>query len=247
MVDGTSPRGRASLPERTKTRMILSTSMQPTTLGELRRAMAAGSIPRRSVHAEVRENLIREAPRRRGALPRHHRLRRHGGAAGGQRHPLAAQLHPARPARPGEDAAPARVDHAARRAHPRRRRARRSTMTPWRPLSAYARRRAAEEGDALPIAWRHRDERYVEKLATPDVTIADIIGDIDPIKAARGGHAALRRADDALRPAAQGEPVRLRDQRTAGPGGQDPGGPLQHPPGGRRPDQRATPCACRWT
>ena len=39
----------------------------------------------------------------------------------------------------------------------------------------------------MPIAWRHRDERYVEKLATPDVTIADIIGDIDPIKAARGG------------------------------------------------------------
>jgi magnesium chelatase subunit I len=42
---------------------------------------------------------------------------------------------------------------------------------------------------ATPIVWRSRDERYVEKLATPDVTIADIIGDIDPIKAAKGGHA----------------------------------------------------------
>ena len=46
----------------------------------------------------------------------------------------------------------------------------------------------AREGDRTPIAWMKRDERYVEKLATPDVTIADLIGDIDPIKAARGGH-----------------------------------------------------------
>ena len=44
-------------------------------------------------------------------------------------------------------------------------------------------------GDRTPIEYRSRDERYVEKLATPDVTIADIIGDIDPIKAAKGGHA----------------------------------------------------------
>jgi magnesium chelatase subunit I len=46
----------------------------------------------------------------------------------------------------------------------------------------------AREGDRTPIAWMKRSERYVEKLATPDVTIADLIGDIDPIKAARGGH-----------------------------------------------------------
>src|SRR5437773_2418575 len=45
-----------------------------------------------------------------------------------------------------------------------------------------------EAGDDTPIAWVHRDQRYVEKLATPDVTIADMIGDLDPIKAARGGH-----------------------------------------------------------
>ena len=43
------------------------------------------------------------------------------------------------------------------------------------------------EGDSTPIAWLSRDHRYVEKLATPDVTIADMIGDVDPIKAARGG------------------------------------------------------------
>ena len=43
-------------------------------------------------------------------------------------------------------------------------------------------------GDATPIAYLTPDDRYVEKLATPDVTIADLIGDIDPIKAARGGH-----------------------------------------------------------
>ncbi len=59
---------------------------------------------------------------------------------------------------------------------------------PFRPISKYGRERLAELGDATPIAWVRRDDRFVEKLATPDVTIADIIGDVDPIKAARGGH-----------------------------------------------------------
>ncbi len=58
---------------------------------------------------------------------------------------------------------------------------------PLAPLSAFGQARVEAEGDAVPIRWRSRDERYVEKLATPDVTIADMIGDIDPIKAARGG------------------------------------------------------------
>jgi len=58
---------------------------------------------------------------------------------------------------------------------------------PLAPLSAAAQARVAAEGDATPIAWLHREDRYVEKLATPDVTIADMIGDIDPIKAARSG------------------------------------------------------------
>ncbi len=59
---------------------------------------------------------------------------------------------------------------------------------PYRPLSRTARDLIAEMGDNTPIGWLHREQRYVEKLATPDVTIADMIGDIDPIKAARGGH-----------------------------------------------------------
>jgi magnesium chelatase subunit I len=59
---------------------------------------------------------------------------------------------------------------------------------PFRPVSAYGRRLIEEMGDETPIAWVGRDARYVEKLATPDVTVADIIGDVDPIKAAKGGH-----------------------------------------------------------
>src|SRR5437879_2040402 len=59
---------------------------------------------------------------------------------------------------------------------------------PFRPISKDGRERVEELGDATPIAWLPRDSRFVEKLATPDVTIADIIGDVDPIKAARGGH-----------------------------------------------------------
>ena len=58
---------------------------------------------------------------------------------------------------------------------------------PLAPLCASCRARIAKEGDALPIGWLRRDERYVEKLATPDVTIADMVGDIDPIKAAEAG------------------------------------------------------------
>jgi len=59
---------------------------------------------------------------------------------------------------------------------------------PFAPISKFARERLAEAGDDTPIAWVGRDARYIEKLATPDVTIADLIGDVDPIKAARGGH-----------------------------------------------------------
>jgi magnesium chelatase subunit I len=59
---------------------------------------------------------------------------------------------------------------------------------PFRPISKYGRQLLDEQGDRLPVQWVTREYRYVEKLATPDVTIADIIGDVDPIKAARGGH-----------------------------------------------------------
>ena len=59
---------------------------------------------------------------------------------------------------------------------------------PLNPLSKFGRMKIQEHGDATPVDWIARDSRYVEKLATPDVTIADMIGDVDPIKAARGGH-----------------------------------------------------------
>jgi magnesium chelatase subunit I len=58
---------------------------------------------------------------------------------------------------------------------------------PYRPICRACRERVTAENDRTPIAWMDRDQRYVEKLATPDVTIADIIGDVDPIRAARGG------------------------------------------------------------
>jgi len=59
---------------------------------------------------------------------------------------------------------------------------------PFHPISAMGRQIVEAQGDEAPIAWIERDARFVEKLATPDVTIADIIGDVDPIKAAKGGH-----------------------------------------------------------
>ena len=60
---------------------------------------------------------------------------------------------------------------------------------PFHPISAYGRQHAGTNtATTTPIDWIGRDARFVEKLATPDVTVADIIGDVDPIKAAKGGH-----------------------------------------------------------
>jgi magnesium chelatase subunit I len=55
---------------------------------------------------------------------------------------------------------------------------------PLNPISWYAKDQIAKHGDETPVQWQHRSERYTEKLATPDVTVADLIGDVDPIKAA---------------------------------------------------------------
>lgn len=55
---------------------------------------------------------------------------------------------------------------------------------PFQPLSRFAKEQVAEHGDETPVQWIHRTERYGEKLATPDVSVADLVGDIDPIKAA---------------------------------------------------------------
>ena len=57
---------------------------------------------------------------------------------------------------------------------------------PYTPISRYARDLVAESGDDTPIAWEHRSDRYGEKLATPDTSIADLIGEVDPIKIAEG-------------------------------------------------------------
>jgi magnesium chelatase subunit I len=57
---------------------------------------------------------------------------------------------------------------------------------PYEPVCVRCRRLVAEAGDATPVTWRHRDDRYAEKLATPDVSVGDLIGDVDPIKVAEG-------------------------------------------------------------
>jgi magnesium chelatase subunit I len=57
---------------------------------------------------------------------------------------------------------------------------------PYHPVSRLARDLVAEQGDDAPVSWVHRDERFGEKLATPDTSIADLIGEVDPIKVAEG-------------------------------------------------------------
>src|SRR5712691_3575153 len=57
---------------------------------------------------------------------------------------------------------------------------------PYQPVCARCRRLAAAQGEALPVTWRHRSERYGEKLATPDTSVGDLIGDVDPVKVAEG-------------------------------------------------------------
>jgi magnesium chelatase subunit I len=160
--------------------------MEARTLGELRRAVDAGRVPRRSVRGELRENLI-ERLRDGGTLfpgiigydetvvpqvvnailSRHHfiLLGLRGQAKTRLLRGLTALLDEAIPVVAGCEV----------------------NDDPLAPLCSACRRRVRDEGDALPVAWRSRDLRYVEKLATPDVTIADILGDVDPIKAARGG------------------------------------------------------------
>ncbi|HEY7857883.1 MAG TPA: magnesium chelatase [Candidatus Nanopelagicales bacterium] len=57
---------------------------------------------------------------------------------------------------------------------------------PLEPVTVWGRRQVAELGDAAPVAWRHRSQRYGEKLATPDTSVGDLIGDVDPVKVAEG-------------------------------------------------------------
>jgi magnesium chelatase subunit I len=57
---------------------------------------------------------------------------------------------------------------------------------PYEPITPASIRKAQELGDDLPVEWRHRTERYAEKLATPDTSVADLVGDVDPVKVAEG-------------------------------------------------------------
>ena len=157
-----------------------------STLGELRKAIERGTVPHRSVHQEVRDNLIAKlragetlfpgivgyddtvVPQLVNALLSQHNfilLGLRGQAKTRLLRALVTLLDEQIPVMPGCEI----------------------NDDPLAPICASCKTRLAAEGDRTPIAWLGRDARYVEKLATPDVTIADMVGDIDPIKAAKSG------------------------------------------------------------
>jgi magnesium chelatase subunit I len=159
---------------------------RPATLAQLRTEVAAGRVPRRPVKDEIRSNLIERlrsqttlfpgiigfdetvVPQIVNAILSRHNfilLGLRGQAKSRILRSLVDLLDDAIPVVPGCEI----------------------HDDPLAPICAACRARVREAGDALPIAWLDRDARYVEKLATPDVTIADLIGDLDPIKAARAG------------------------------------------------------------
>src|SRR5215467_12080581 len=154
------------------------------TLGELRRDVEAGRVARRSVKSEVRDNLIAKlragetlfpgiigyddsvVPQVVNAILSRHNfilLGLRGQAKTRILRALTSLLDEWIPVVPGCEI----------------------HDDPLAPICAACRKLVRADGDGLPVDWLHRDQRYVEKLATPDVTIADIIGDLDPIKAAR--------------------------------------------------------------
>ena len=161
-------------------------SARPATFGELRAAVDAGRVKRRSVRDEVRDNLVARlrageplfpgiigydetvVPQIVNAILSRHNfilLGLRGQAKSRILRALTALLDDVIPVMPGCEI----------------------HDDPFAALCTACRARLREQGDATPIAWLPRDLRYVEKLATPDVTIADMIGDLDPIKAARSG------------------------------------------------------------
>jgi magnesium chelatase subunit I len=163
-------------------------SPQPKTLGELRRsAWSEEKTAHRTVRHELRENLLQKLEKGEAAFPgvhgyddtvtpqivnallsRHHfiLLGLRGQAKSRILRGLVNFLDPHIPVVAGCEI----------------------NDNPYAPICRACREKIAAEDDATPIAWIGRDQRYVEKLATPDVTIADMIGDVDPIKAARHGH-----------------------------------------------------------
>jgi magnesium chelatase subunit I len=167
-------------------------SPQVRTLGALRAEVDAGRLPRRPVKNEIRENLIRKlragetlfpgivgydetvVPQIVNAILSRHNfilLGLRGQAKTRILRTLTTLLDPALPVVAGCEI----------------------HDDPLAPICAACRARLREANDDLPIAWLEAEQRYVEKLATPDVTIADMIGDLDPIKAAR---ASLELADE---------------------------------------------------
>ncbi|MDQ3417175.1 MAG: sigma 54-interacting transcriptional regulator [Acidobacteriota bacterium] len=157
---------------------------RPGSLGQLRAAVADGSVRRRSVKDEIRENLIERlrsggplfpgiigyddtvVPQIVNAVLSKHNfilLGLRGQAKSRILRALTTLLDDEVPVIPGCEI----------------------HDDPLAPLCAGCRQRVRDEGDAMEVGWLGRDARYVEKLATPDVTIADMIGDLDPIKAAR--------------------------------------------------------------
>jgi magnesium chelatase subunit I len=109
---------------------------------------------------------------------------------------------------------------------------------PLNPISWYGHSVITEKGDDTPIAWIHRSERYTEKLATPDVTVADLIGDVDPIKAATMKLTYSRRACYSLRPDTTCTPRYIRDKRVTRSAGAYTGIVVQHFAGTRYTDTR---------
>ena len=131
-----------------------------------------------------------------------------------------------------------RVAHRAARRVDADRRRQRDQRRSVRTRSASTRRDLiAEMGDATPIDWVHRDDRYGEKLATPDTSIADLIGEVDPIKVAEGRYLSDE-LTHALRPGAAHQPRHLRHQRAPRPRRAHPGRPAQRPGRARRADPR---------
>ena len=154
----------------------------PTTLGELR----ASGHAHRPVKAEIRDNLL---ARLRAGEPRF------PGIVGFDETVLPAararparrpRPRPARRARPGQDPADPHPRRPARRVDAGRRRLRDQRPPATRRSARAAGGCVAELGDDLPVGWQHRSERYGEKLATPDTSVGDLIGDVDPIKVAEG-------------------------------------------------------------
>ena len=115
---------------------------------------------------------------------------------------------------------------------------------PLKPLSKYARDLIAEEGDNTPIHGCTRSERYGEKLATPDVSVADLIGDIDPIKAANLKLEFCRRNSNSLWNYSPQQPGHFCYKRIAGSAGKNTGCIIQYFAGRRYTNHVDLNCEC---